>query len=256
MNRRSFLGTSLAASGAAAVAAAADAPKTPDVFELRSYTLRPGKQEALDAYLSKALLPAVKRLGLGPVGVFTDKAASPARVYVLLVHPSGDSVLSLPSRLAGDEAHEKAAREYLATRASDPVYSRVESSILRGIEGMPRLAKTDTTKGRLLNLRIYESHNERAGRKKIEMFNKGELAIFRRVGLTPVFFGEAIAGPLMPNLTYLLVFPDEAGRQSAWEKFRGDEAWLKLKAIPEYADREIVSRITNVILTPAPYSEI
>jgi hypothetical protein len=26
------------------------------------------------------------------------------------------------------------------------------------------------------------------------MFNKGELAIFRRVGLTPVFFGEAILG--------------------------------------------------------------
>ena len=30
----------------------------------------------------------------------------------------------------------------------------------------------------------------------------------------------------------------------------------KLKAIPEYADKEIVSRITNKILTPTPYSEI
>ena len=113
-----------------------------------------------------------------------------------------------------------------------------------------------TSRPRLLNLRIYESHNERAGRKKVEMFNKGELDIFRRVGLTPVFFGEAVAGPLMPNLTYLLVFPDEAGRKSAWEKFRADAAWLKLKAIPEYADKEIVSKITNVLLVPANYSEI
>ena len=31
---------------------------------------------------------------------------------------------------------------------------------------------------------------------------------------------------------------------------------LKLKAVPEYADKEIVSRITNKILTPAAYSEI
>jgi hypothetical protein len=37
---------------------------------------------------------------------------------------------------------------------------------------------------------------------------------------------------------------------------REDQEWLKLKAIPEYADKEIVSRITNIILTPAPYSEI
>jgi len=88
------------------------------------------------------------------------------------------------------------------------------------------------------------------------MFNKGELAIFRRVGLKPVFFGETVVGGAMPNLTYLLVFPDDEGRKAAWNRFREDPEWLKLKAIPEYADKEIVSRITNIILTPAPYSEI
>jgi hypothetical protein len=88
------------------------------------------------------------------------------------------------------------------------------------------------------------------------MFNKGELAIFRRVGLTPVCFGESVIGAALPNLTYLLVFPDEAGRQAAWQRFRDDPEWLKLKAIPEYADKEIVSRITNKILTPTAFSEI
>src|SRR4051812_2045279 len=107
MNRRSFLATPLAACLPAAEAAG-DAParKAADVFELRCYTLRASKQEALDAYLSKALLPAARRLGLGPVGAFIHKEASPAKVYVLLVHPSGDSVVTLPARLAADEAHE------------------------------------------------------------------------------------------------------------------------------------------------------
>jgi hypothetical protein len=140
--------------------------------------------------------------------------------------------------------------------AADPVYTRIESSLLAAIEGMPKLEKPDAGKPRLLNLRIYESHNERAARKKIEMFNKGEIAIFRRVGLTPVFFGEAVIGALVPNLTYMLVFPDEDGRKAAWDKFRGDPEWIKLKAIPEYADKEIVSHITNRILTPTQYSEI
>src|SRR5947209_11219032 len=112
---------------------------------------------------------------------------------------------------------------------------------------MPRLEKPDSSKPRLLNLRIYESHNERAAKKKIEMFNKGELAIFRRVGLTPVLFAETILGAAMPNLTYLLVFPDEPGRAAAWSHFRDDAEWIKLKSIPEYADKDIVSRITNKI---------
>ena len=121
---------------------------------------------------------------------------------------------------------------------------------------MPKLDKPDATKPRLLNLRVYESHNERAAAKKVEMFEKGELAIFRRVGLTPVFFASALVGAAMPNLTYMLVFPNDDGRKKAWDTFRGDDAWLKLKAIPEYADKEIVSKITNRILTPTAYSEI
>ena len=101
----------------------------------------------------------------------------------------------------------------------DPAYLRIESSLLTAIDSMPKLEKPDTSKPRLFNLRIYESHNERAGKKKIEMFNKTELAIFKHDGLTPVFFGETILGSAMPNLTYMLVFPDDAARKAAWGKF-------------------------------------
>ena len=88
------------------------------------------------------------------------------------------------------------------------------------------------------------------------MFNKGEIAIFRRVGLNPVLFGEAILGTRIPNLTYLLAFDDEAARVEAWNKFRSDPEWIKLKSIPEYEDKRIVSKITNKLLTPAEYSQI
>ncbi|MBC8116644.1 MAG: NIPSNAP family protein, partial [Candidatus Saccharimonas sp.] len=93
-------------------------------------------------------------------------------------------------------------------------------------------------------------------RKKIEMFNQGELSIFRRVGLTPVFFGEALVGARLPNLTYLLAFPDETARTAAWNTFRNDPEWKTLRAIPEYEDKRIVSKITNKLLTPAEYSQI
>lgn len=260
MNRRSFVQTSLGTLGTAAagaVAVGAPEQKTRELYDLRTYSLPAAKQEILDRYLSRAFLPALKRYGIGPVGVFEEKVGEDQRkLYVLIVHPSADHVVTLSARLAADEDHVKAAKKYLAAPAGDPVYTRIDSSLLAPIEGVPRLMKPDAAKPRLLNLRVYESHNERAARKKIEMFNQGELAIFRRVGLTPVFFAETVVGAAMPNLTYLLVFPDDAGRQAAWDRFRKDAEWQKLRAIPEYADKEIVSRITNKVLTPAAYSEI
>lgn len=263
MKRRTFVGASVAALSSAAAALGADPkPGAAELYELRTYTLKPAKQPLLDDYLRKAFIPAAKRLGLGPVGVFAEAAEKDVlRVSVLIVHPTADTVASLPAKLAADEAYQKAATAYLAAKADDPAYTRIESSLLAAIAGMPKLAKPDTAKPdtakpRLLNLRVYESHNERAAAKKVEMFEKGELAIFKQVGLTPVMFASAVAGAAMPNLTYLLVFPDDAGRQAAWNKFRVDPAWVKLKAIPEYADKDIVSKITNKILTPAAYSEI
>jgi hypothetical protein len=257
MDRRTFVGASAVTLCSAAAGLAEVTPVAPEVYDLRTYTLKPGKRGLLDDYLSKAYLPAVKRLGAGPVGVFAEPPDKElVRVYVLTVHKSADTIVGLPAKLTADGEYRKAAADYLSAKAADPVYVRIESSVLSAIAGMPKLEKPDASKPRLLNLRVYESHNERAAAKKVEMFETGELAIFRRVGLTPVCFASAVAGAAMPNLTYLLVFPDDTGRQAAWNKFRTDPEWLKLKAVPEYADKEIVSKITNKVLTPAAYSEI
>ena len=259
MKRRSFLQAAAATLGSTAVAASACGAESrkDGVYELRAYSLKEAKLPILDHYLSKAYLPALKRRGIGPVGVFVEKGdKSPRKVYVLIVHSSADQVVTLPASLVEDKAYLKEAAKYLAAPASDPVYERIDSVLLAPIEGMPRLVQPDTAQPRLFNLRIYESHNERAARKKIEMFNKEELAIFRRVGLTPVFFAATVVGAAMPNLTYLLVFPDDAARLAAWSRFGKDAAWQKLRAIPEYADKEIVAHITNKILTPTSYSEI
>jgi hypothetical protein len=258
MERRAFVGASVATLCATSSGFTADTkPDSHEFFELRTYTLKATKLGLLEDYLQKAYIPALKRFEVGPVGVFTEPAEKDlVRVYVLVVHKTAESVTTLPTRLAADKEYLHTAGAYLAAKADDPVYQRIESSLLAAISGMPKLERTDASKPRLFNLRVYESHNERAAAKKVEMFEKGELAIFKSVGLTPVFFASAMIGAAMPNLTYMLVFPDDAGRTAAWDKFRTNPEWLKIKAIPEYADKEIVSKITNRLLTPTAYSEI
>ena len=167
----------------------------------------------------------------------------------------------MAEQLRADQAHLDAGREYLDVAATTPAFVRVETSLMRAFESMPRLelpfgGGEAGRRSRLFELRIYESHSEKAALKKIEMFNIGEIEIFRKAGLMPVFFGETLIGPDMPNLTYMLVYEDMAARDKYWSTFANMPEWKKLASTPGYTDPEIVSSISNVYLRPAPFSEI
>jgi hypothetical protein len=107
---------------------------------------------------------------------------------------------------------------------------------------------------RIFELRTYESHSDHAALNKLKMFNAGEVPIFRRTGLTPVFFGETLVGAKMPSLNYMLTFADMAARDAAWSAFGKDPEWKTLSADPQYRDN--VSAISDIILRPTGYSQI
>lgn len=227
-----------------------------EYFEIRKFTLKSAEKLAvIEAYLRDAAIPALNRLGVSHVGVFMpEKQEAAPVVYVVLRHASLDS-FAKSTELLADAAVQKAGAAYLGVPAEEPVYERIESWLTRGIENMPAM-KPPAKGSQVYQLRIYESHSEKAAKKKIEMFNTGELAIFQRCGLNAVFFGETLVGPLMPNLTYMLAFTDSAAKDAAWNNFRGDAEWAKLKTTPGFTDKEIVSHITNIMLVPAAYSQI
>lgn len=243
-------------SGGAAQAAA------PQIYEWRQYSLRTGTQpRRLADYLQNALIPALNRLGHTPVGVFEVVFGVPSpTVFVLTPFASADALAAREALLDKDEAFVRAAAAYTDAAATDAIYVRQEVSILGAFPQMPRVqvpAATATKGPRLFELRTYESHNERAHRAKVQMFAEmGEIDIFKRVGLTPVFFARTLAGPRMPNLVYMLVHDNMAGREKSWDAFRTDPEWRKLSGTPGFTDPEIVTNITTVFLRPAAYSQI
>ncbi|NJK96230.1 MAG: hypothetical protein HC905_16135 [Bacteroidales bacterium] len=108
---------------------------------------------------------------------------------------------------------------------------------------------------RIYEIRIYESPSMVAAKKKVHMFNEGgEIDIFKKTGLKPVFFGEAIAGLDMPNLLYMLAFNNISERDANWQIFIKSPEWAKLSKESFYADT--VSSITDIILRPAAFSQI
>jgi hypothetical protein len=268
MKRREFLTSSVAAAGLGALLAGPNAdaqetgaPVAREFYELRLYHLRRGpRTELFDRFYREAKIPALNRAGVERVGVF-NLAIGPdsPTMYVLLTHKSIESVMTTADRLAADAEYLKAGAEFINAPAADPAYINVESSLMAAFAGMPKLevpSLGDGNKTRMFELRTYESHSKKANKKKIEMFEKGEIAIFRRNGLQPVFFGETLIGARLPNLTYMLVYENQAAHDKNWAAFISDPDWKKLSHTPGYTDAEIVCNISNVFLRPAAYSQI
>ena len=105
-------------------------------------------------------------------------------------------------------------------------------------------------------MRTYESPTPQSHERKLEMFNLHEFDIFAKVGFESVFFGETLIGARTPSLTYMLTFKDLADMDAKWHAFSSDPTWVKLKSDPRYASETLVSNISNLILTPTPYSQI
>ncbi|MBI3874972.1 MAG: NIPSNAP family protein [Verrucomicrobia bacterium] len=267
MKRRDFLKSSTAAASVAAMNSAAtgnaaEPPKAArEFYELRLYHLRRGPmQKRFDDFFRDASIPAMNRAGLGPIGVFSLAYGPDSPTMVVLIpHKSIESFATALDRVRADADYQRVGSDFINTPATEPAYIRVEISLMVAFDGIPKLEmpkQTAEKKSRLFELRTYESHSKRANKKKIEMFNTGEIGIFRRAGLSPVFFGETLIGTKLPNLTYMLVFSDMAEREKNWDTFRSDPEWKKLSSTPGYTDPEIVTNISNVFLRPAAYSQI
>jgi hypothetical protein len=263
------LGLSAAATGSMmggpAVAQTRSGGGKPSFFELRAFQLRVGPQvKPMNDFLGEVYVPLLNKLGVQPVGAFqlTFGPHMPT-LYLLSPYESLAQYEKVVARVAEELPRQKApsAQAFLSATGAQPPYTRMDTQLLRGFDNMPRLElppETAKREPRIFELRVYETPSELGQSRKIEMFGPklGELAIFRRVGLRPVLFASSVVGPRQPGFTYMLSFPDLAAREAAWKRFREDAEWQKLKVTPGYTDAEIMSNITDYILTPTPYSQI
>jgi hypothetical protein len=267
LNRRAFLKTSLAASATAALATlpaaarAADAPgASGQYFELRAYRPRAGVPTALlDGYLEKALIPALNRRGIDAVGVFTELDPKPdSPVWVFIAHPSLESVASVAATLNADPAVLAAAPDYLEKASKDhPAFDRIDSWLFLPFAGLPALAVPALgrdRKPRIFEMRTYQSPTEVKALNKVAMFNAGEIGVMQELNLSPVFYGQALLGRDLPQLTYMLCSPDLETHKRNWKAFGAHPTWQRLFHDPQYADN--VSKVTSIFLVPAPYSQI
>ena len=259
MNRRNFIQQStLAAASTSALPFASSKATQParEYYEFRTYELRNGgKRSVVDAYWKTAMIPALNALGVRRVGVFIEMGQSePPKFYVLLPYTSLDQWAQARQQLDQQPSYQNNSKAYFEKSTPDsPNFLRYQSSLMIAFEGLPQM-KVPEQKERLFELRTYESHDEDAAQRKVDMFNREEFSIFDATGLHTVFFGETLIGDQLPQLTYMLVFDDMAERDRNWAAFLNHPEWHRASQLPEYANT--VSRIDRTFLVPTSYSQV
>ncbi len=231
------------------------------LYEVRSYLLNEKSDEAaIDKYLAEALIPALGRQGIGPVGALAPTAQDETgvkQIVVVIPYTGAAQMLAAAGKLAADSEYQTAAKAYSDRQPNEAPFARIRSELLVAMDCWKEvkvpsgaLANND----RVYELRLYESPTERVGNVKVDMFNAGEVPIFLDCNIQPIFVGQAVIGPLTPSLTYLTMYESEEARNEAWVAFRNHPDWKVLSAEAKY--QGTVNRIDKYVLRAKPYSQM
>jgi hypothetical protein len=179
-------------------------------------------------------------------------------VWVLIPYSSLDTYVGVSAEINQEAAVVAAGAAHLNAEKAAPAFERVDSWLLRAFRSMPKLEIPAFSRakapGRVFEMRDYESHSELKALSKMAMFDDGETQIMRDLGMSPMFFGQALSGPNLPHLRYITSGPDLASHLAGWKKFGPDPRWQKMKDDPRYAGN--TSRNTARFLTPSAFSEL
>ena len=225
-----------------------------EIYEIRTYELfQYSNFKNFNTYFEDYLIPALNQQGIHNIGVFREASEDlPRKIYVFIPYADMTTYQNVSNSVRRNAKIQKASAQL--SPVNKPIFNRYETSLYMAFEGMPKMVKPDD-KNRFFELRTYESHSEDAYRRKVNMFNEGELELFDQLDFGSVFFGDKIAGGQMPCLTYMLAFESLQERNQNWAKFSDHPTWTKLKSDPAYKD-SCCSSITRAFLVPMPYSQL
>lgn len=245
----------IAGSGFAAAADGADAPTLPYLIEWVTFRLQSGAQvgNAL-RWLEKRAMPLWQKHKFGPVGVFTvDVGEHIPAVHFIRIYLSLSDRQAVWGTLTADPDWGAAVVDL---EKDGPAFYREDMILLNSTPFSPRIkpfTAGDPTH-KVFEMRIYETPTWKQLGFLHDRFAGGEIDIFHKSGIHPILYGDTLTGPNQPNMVYLTPFDSPAQREQAWQTFRDNPDWVKIRDESIRKGGEIVRNITNMLLTPTSFS--
>jgi NIPSNAP protein len=106
--------------------------------------------------------------------------------------------------------------------------------------------------------RVFEIRTYTANEGKLEAlharFRNHTTKIFEKHGMTNIGYWKPLDEPLSKNtLIYVLAYPNREAAKKAWEGFRTDPDWVKVKQESE-TNGVLTAKVDSVYVEPTDYS--
>lgn len=108
---------------------------------------------------------------------------------------------------------------------------------------------------RVFELRTYHCNEGKLPNLQAR-FRNHTVKLFEKHGMTNVGYWVPMDEPASKDtLVYMLAYPDRESAKKAWEAFRTDAEWNKVREASE-KDGKIVSKVDSIYLTPTDFSKM
>ena len=227
-----------------------------EIYEWRIYTLT-GDGAELDNFCKDVLIPAYNRkdIKVGAFKPYVLKEDEQDTRHIVFIYPDMATFHKVRAEIWEDDVFTTAGQSFFDASAPrrSQVYSNMETYLSEAFSKIP-VHRTPDPNRTLFEIRIYWSGNEEANKRKVKMFNEGEIDVFDACEVNSVLYGDILAGPRMHALMYLTWYKDEETRTEAWNKFGAHPEWQRMSKLPEYANTATNNQ--SIFLSPMPYSQL
>lgn len=231
------------------------------LYEIRTYTVAPGKMAELDARFREHTISLFRRHGMLPIGFFHVATAPGQPEDNRLIY-----LMGYKDRVTRDNAWSAFAADpewrqvYKTSEANGSLLSKApESTFLTPADYSPVLNLKHSGKPRHFELRTYTVMPGRLDDLHAR-FRNHTLRIFAKHGMTSILYWRPT--PDQPSLAakmlYMLAYPDQAARNASWSAFSADPEWKKVSDDSQKTGPMLVSPggVVSVQLTPTDYSPL
>lgn len=237
------------------IAAASTGQAAPDtrVYELRIYTVLPGRMPAMLARFRDHTCKLFEKHGMENIGYWTPMDAKDGAGEKLVY------LLGYPSREAAKKSWAEFSKnpDWIAARtaseADGKIVAKVESTFLNATDYSPAIA-VSTAGPRVFELRTYVTP---AGKLPAlhARFRDHTRVFFTHYGMTNIAYwvpSDADKGA-DHTLIYMLAHKNREAAAASFTAFRADPGWIKVKGDSE-RDGSLTTEIRSVFLTPTDFS--
>lgn len=229
-------------------------------FELRTYTVTPGKLEDLHNRFRKHTLHLFEKHGMQSIGYWVpmDKDGKPEnKVIFLLAYPSREAREKAWNAFLDDPAWKDA---FKASEANGPLVTKAENPYLEATDYSPEIKPSKTGESRVFELRIYKTPPGRLEHLNAR-FRDHTIKLFSKHGMSHIGYWTPRANgkeDTQNTLIYILAHKNRDAAAASFGAFRKDEDWIAArKASEEKAGGSLTlatNGVTSIFMTPTDYS--